>query len=182
MSSTSKSIREEIINKISFDNVLDYINKSEYEKLGRSRQQEIEYKEISLMRSKEWLSTYDYLLHKKFKLQYELDNNGKKKSIKNLLHLNENDIETSLNDHPYYYEDNILHYVMWKLNNEITKDEIIKEIEILKTKHDVDQVTYFFNPPSLQSIPDIFHIHIIIKLKDNNNDNNIKYINFNNMK
>lgn len=80
------------------------------------------------------------------------------------------------NDFPYYFEPGIQHWVLWKLGGRVTQNEITSaKISIWKIFEsslemiavgkilvsDPDLFLHWENPPELQSLPGINHIHII---------------------
>jgi len=69
------------------------------------------------------------------------------------------------NDFPYYLEDNIVHYVLWKIKEPITQQEIIDAREELQSeKIKALEILQWVNPPYLQSIPEIDHVHFLCRL------------------
>jgi hypothetical protein len=102
-------------------------------------------------------------------------------------------LEISLNDFPYYLAQDIVHYILWKLGGgEITDNEIqqakdrllgsdticlhnlkcdierskdIGELEhVVHTPSTITDMLHWRNPPHLQSLPDIDHVHILVRL------------------
>jgi hypothetical protein len=79
------------------------------------------------------------------------------------------------NDFPYYVEDNVVHYVLWKYNNSnnsnsipntnITEKEIDDAKHILKTNPRINaiEILHWTNLPHLKSIPEIDHVHFLCK-------------------
>lgn len=78
----------------------------------------------------------------------------------------------SLNDFPYYFEEGIEHWVVWKLGGNISTIEIENgKTEILKKAgcsnaeliNDSSVFLHWLNPPELKSLPDVDHIHILFR-------------------
>ena len=80
------------------------------------------------------------------------------------------------NDFPYYVEDNVVHYVLWKYNNStsnsnnniptsITEKEIEDAKRILEINPTINatEILHWINPPHLKSIPEIDHVHFLCK-------------------
>ena len=78
------------------------------------------------------------------------------------------------NDFPYYVEDNVVHYVLWKYNNSTSNNNIPtsiteKEIEDAKRILEINpainatEILHWINPPHLKSIPEIDHVHFLCK-------------------
>jgi Protein of unknown function (DUF3605) len=69
------------------------------------------------------------------------------------------------NDFPYFVEDDIKHYVFWKLNGgNVSNDELEIAIQQLRIDLNAVAVLHWTNPPNLQSLPDIDHVHILCRL------------------
>jgi hypothetical protein len=69
----------------------------------------------------------------------------------------------SRNDHPYFFEDDVEHWVLWTLGSErVTDDELQVAVSELQ-ENGVLQWTSFQNPPALMSIPEVQHAHIILQ-------------------
>ena len=157
-------------------------------KLSRNEKQQLEYERFRQSIREEWLSIYDYILHTKFHFAkvpaYEKeqeqeqeqeqechDNQGKKQKFQASPRLDE--ITTvskvlTLNDYPYYLDSNIRHYILWKTVQPITPLEI-EETKALLQQHEhqspVTDILYWINPPSLQSLPGIDHVHFLCQLQ-----------------
>lgn len=115
------------------------------------------------------------------KFQFLLDeDNGQKKRSKPTFKEWQNDrrkdgktrIVLSLNDFPYYFEEGIEHWVVWKLGGDISTIEIENgKMEILKKAdcsnveliNDSSVFLHWLNPPELKSLPDVDHIHILFR-------------------
>mmetsp|Transcript_14439 Transcript_14439/g.17553 ORF Transcript_14439/g.17553 Transcript_14439/m.17553 type:complete len:229 (+) Transcript_14439:41-727(+) len=67
------------------------------------------------------------------------------------------------NDFPYYFEDGIDHWCLWKLGpDDVTEDDIEWGKEELKMKFDdVLELQHWINPEHLKSLPGIDHAHLI---------------------
>ncbi len=79
---------------------------------------------------------------------------------------------TSLNDFPYYFEEGIEHWVVWKLGGNISANEIENgKVEILREAgysnkdliNDTSVFLHWLNPPELKSLPDVDHVHILFR-------------------
>ena len=69
-----------------------------------------------------------------------------------------------INDFPYFFEDNVEHYCLWKLKDELSDCEILNAIKQLqKNKKFGKNYAYYINPPNLKSILEVHHAHILIK-------------------
>ncbi len=71
-----------------------------------------------------------------------------------------------LNDHPYFFEDDMEHFVLWKLAADaVSEEEIETAVSHLESNGHKSLLrwTFFQNPPSLMSIPEISHAHILVQ-------------------
>jgi len=70
------------------------------------------------------------------------------------------------NDFPYYVEENIVHYVLWKTKIPITEKEIHDARIILETNISINalEIIHWVNPPNLKSVPDIDHVHFLCRI------------------
>ena len=78
------------------------------------------------------------------------------------------------NEFPYFVGDSVEHWVLWKLYDEISQHDIDDAIRSLQkntpdpvdeTGPDMDDVLWWENPPHLKSLPQINHVHILVRLK-----------------
>lgn len=79
----------------------------------------------------------------------------------------------SMNDFPYYFDEGIEHWIVWKLGGDnISLDEIKNgKMDILKDAgfsnmdliNDRSVFLHFLNPTGLKSLPEIDHIHILFR-------------------
>lgn len=81
-------------------------------------------------------------------------------------------VQLLLNDFPYYTAPGIEHWVLWKLGAPCTGVEIerAKETLIRDHKFDSNKILHWVNPPNLQSLPNIDHVHIIGVVTDSASD------------
>jgi len=71
-------------------------------------------------------------------------------------------IQLVQNDFPYYMVDGILHYVLWKTKEPILPEDIENAIaQLYQMFPTMKDTLHWTNPPHLQSLPDIHHIHIL---------------------
>ena len=95
--------------------------------------------------------------------------NGLKKVIRPLPELPPCErISLQRNDHPYYFEDDVEHFVLWKLGSEaVAQEEISSAAFELKSQKNGDMIKWisFQNPPALMSIPEVHHAHILVLMR-----------------
>lgn len=106
-------------------------------------------------------------------------------SINNVWEVNDNprngkSIVLAPNEFPYYVQDGIEHWVLWKLYDAITEDDVnyaLRRLAIVagKTRSVADSTDYdgddfstfdslwWENPPHLKSLPQINHVHFLIR-------------------
>ena len=67
------------------------------------------------------------------------------------------------NDFPYYMADGLEHWVLWKLGGPCSEKDVERAQQELVDQHDMDPnyMIHWVNPPNLQSLPAIDHVHII---------------------
>lgn len=159
---------------LSWDECYDIIVIQKYiPKLSRSVQQQTIYEIYRYNMLKEWKSVIDQILCTKFNTIFEkrYDNIINKyysyPLLSDYIKTNHNNTVTvTLNEFPYNMENNIEHYILWKLGNEnITELDISnakEEISLNNQCYNMDYI-HWINPPHLKSIPDIDHIHILCR-------------------
>ena len=71
------------------------------------------------------------------------------------------------NDFPYYMADGLEHWVLWKLGGPCSNEDVARAKQELVSKHQMDatNMIHWVNPPNLQSLPAIDHVHIIGRVK-----------------
>jgi hypothetical protein len=142
--------------KLFFSKLKENIKNGIYTNIKRSNEEKIKYNEFKKNIKKKWLTFKDYLLNKLFRIQYKKNNKGIK-------YIDTKDIEKRpyvsiiLNKFPYKFPKNIDHYILWKINEKINKDEIISFVK----KKGIDYI-WWENPYYKKSVKEIPHIHILI--------------------
>jgi hypothetical protein len=155
-------------------NLRDIIEELNLAKLSRSVEQQREYMIYTRGILREWVSVYDHILHTKFQLEKRLvknsnaTNDGRNETLweaypplSEISHVRK---KLCPNDFPYYMADGIEHWCLWKLCEDITNDDVEEAKEDLRRRHggELDFLTWR-NPPHLKSLPDIDHIHLLIR-------------------
>ena len=137
---------------LTWNEIKSIINENKLEKLGRSKEQLNSYITFKHEILQEWDSIVSYILCTKF--HYDKKNINDKWTSHPPAS-NQYRICFSLNDHPYYFESEIEHWVLWKLNGDITLDEIMHYKDILMSIKDREAIDtlHWMNPVSLKSIP-----------------------------
>ncbi len=135
-----------------------------FDRLTRSASQQREYEMSKRAIQKEWTSMLDYVLCTKFDLPFEL-NKGLKRAVRSRED-DEASPRTALvrNDFPYCFEASVQHWILWKLGGTCTDDDILeaKNELLLKSQPPIQDLLHWVNPPRLQSLPGIDHVHILV--------------------
>lgn len=71
-----------------------------------------------------------------------------------------------LNDFPYYFEDGVEHWCLWKLGSDVTQEDLDWAIEDLSKRGYFSEFLHWVNPVHLKSLIDIDHAHIVCLRKD----------------
>lgn len=139
-------------------------------RLSRSQQQQHHYEVFRYHLKEQYQSGTDYILITKFGYESVLDpKNGKWQAVMPPSNISSDDVPSTqkiliLNDFPYYVEDSVVHYVLWKTKGGITESDIVDaRKELVEKIHAVD-IVYWTNPLNLQSIPEIDHVHFLCLL------------------
>lgn len=155
-------------------NLRDIIEELNLAKLSRSVEQQREYMIYTRGILREWVSVYDHILHTKFQLEKRLvknsnaTNDGRNETLWEayppLSEISQVRKKLCPNDFPYYMADGIEHWCLWKLCEDITNDDVEEAKEDIRRRHgdELDFLTWR-NPPHLKSLPDIDHIHLLIR-------------------
>jgi hypothetical protein len=142
------------------------------DKLGRSVPQQREYELYKRRLLREWRSVNDYVLCEKFGVERCVDlssglfsagDESTEQTQKNVT------IVLGRNDFPYSMEDSIEHWILWKLGGSCVEQDILNALKELGDKvadqpHDTVEFLHWINPPHLQSLPGIDHVHILCQV------------------
>lgn len=154
----------------------------DFSKLTRCQQQQHDYEVFRHHMKQQYASTVDYILISKFHFTavpaeatyaitnadqiIDYDNNRQRKwrAEPPLADVKAPKIILVPNDFPYYVEDSILHYVLFKLKERVTDAEIVDARKELSTKLKPVEILSWVNPTNLQSIPEIDHVHFLCQI------------------
>eukprot|EP00536_Pseudo-nitzschia_multiseries_P007720 jgi/Psemu1/324891/estExt_fgenesh1_pg.C_1840012 len=177
---TTKANWDELVQIIDVDNDIP--------RMSRSEAQQHEYEVFRYHMKQQYKSSVDFILISKFGFDAVLpshddlapNTNHETKSttesgsgseeMKWTAHPCLKDVRTPKtilvkNDFPYCVEDNIVHYVLWKLKEPITQQEIVDARDELRSdKIKALEILQWVNSPSLKSIPEIDHVHFLCRL------------------
>ena len=152
---------------VSWDEAAAIISDGSVEKLARlERNDETlnSYREFRAQLKTEWATVTDYLIATVFSefSQVSFQEDGKKRA-----ELHAHDQKKAKvwrkNDFPYNFEHEVTHYCLWS-SVPLSQEEIMLEITTQFNPDQHDRL-FFINPPSLQSIRDLWHCHVMIRPK-----------------
>lgn len=67
------------------------------------------------------------------------------------------------NDFSYNFEPNVRHFLLWKLNEAITKADVQLAVNELRETQGLEDYVTWVNPEALKSVPEIDHAHIVFR-------------------
>ena len=147
-------------------------------KLTRSEQQQYAYEVFMYHMKEQYVSTVDYILISKFGFDAVKDEENvdccpkqttpTKYKADPSCHAGASNVLLVRNDFPYYCDDSIVHYVLWKIPNKITSEDMDRARHTLRTEMKAIEILHWENPPNIQSIAAIDHVHYLCRVCDNN--------------
>lgn len=142
--------------ELKWEEVCELLREGNFESFNRNKENTEKYENNKIDTRNTYKSTKDMILINML--------NHKSTVMDNKLAATycENNLRTNLcpNNFPYLLESNILHLLLWSIE-ELTDEEVSR---ILKSKLNGKEYIYFRNPEHLRSIPSVFHIQVFIKL------------------
>jgi hypothetical protein len=130
-------------------------------KLSRSERQQRDYELFRYYSRRQYHSVVDYILCTKFGYEKEKEDNGLwragQPSVTRV-------VQTAVvpNDFPYSMERGVVHYILWKTKEDIAQEDIDQaKIELKHRLGNVVDIILWVNPPHLQSLPEIDHVHFL---------------------
>lgn len=141
----------------------------DYTKLSRSVNQQYQYQLHMRKVKHEYKTINDFILCSKFGFQAQkIEGEDCKVALFN--GIGANNMKESLcavvpNDFPYFVEDDVEHWVLWKIGTSpCTEQEIEsakREIQEKLNPSRIIDTIHWTNPPHLRSFPDFDHVHIL---------------------
>lgn len=145
----------------------DIIEKEkDFEKLSRNEAQQREYEIFRSQWKYRYKSIIDYILCTKFNFGKQLED-SLWQACPQLNDTSEVRKVLVPNDFPYYTASNIVHYILWKTKMDINHQEIVDAREELFDLLEAIDILHWVNPPNVQSLPEIDHVHFLCLLKSN---------------
>lgn len=149
--------------KLNFSTIKEHVSTGNLHKLGRSPKQKHIYALFKQKITRDWSSVAHFILAKVFSLKTTREASDGKLVI-NSEALPQNSVKRLVpNDFPYNVENNIGHFLLWKLNGDITEQDLDEAIVELRKHHGLKRYTSWENPLHLKSIPEINHVHIVFE-------------------
>ena len=133
------------------------------DKLTRSRPQQLHYELYKRQLRQNWKSIYDYILVHKFGAEKALKDKLWYAIPQNPVVSDKTALVLARNDFSYCMESNIEHWILWKRPGTCTNQDIACAKAELAQQYARQAVEFlhWINPPHLQSLPDIDHVHIL---------------------
>jgi Protein of unknown function (DUF3605) len=166
------------------------VRQKDLAKLSRSQQQQYNYEVYKQTILQQWDTMTDYVLCTKFPhvftktlcIQQDTSRQKRWKADPSLQSITTTHIQLIKNDFPYYLENDIEHWILWKVGGgggggcgdgtgtnccTITDNDIDKAKIELYLHHNIqkDYIIHWINPIELKSIPLIDHVHILGKVQ-----------------
>lgn len=145
--------------------ILKVPEENQIARMSRSVEQQRDYEIYKKEIEKTWRSVLDHILVTKLGCEV-IEKEGKLQAIKP-----ESEVVTKvvLNDFPYYLADGVEHWVLWKLNDSIHDHDVEEAKATIRVQrsNQVADFLHWINPPHLQSLPQIDHVHILSRLDTN---------------
>eukprot|EP00816_Leptocylindrus_hargravesii_P008687 CAMPEP_0196822430 /NCGR_PEP_ID=MMETSP1362-20130617/83466_1 /TAXON_ID=163516 /ORGANISM="Leptocylindrus danicus, Strain CCMP1856" /LENGTH=245 /DNA_ID=CAMNT_0042201987 /DNA_START=424 /DNA_END=1161 /DNA_ORIENTATION=- len=142
------------------------VENDQLDKMSRSASEQKRYEEYTAVIKTQWVSVVDNILYSKFGFEREqtmVDHQSLFRAVPSLSEVTS--VYTSLvpNDFPYYVEEGIEHWCLWKLCEDVSPSDIIAAKKELYETRNAEEFIHWVNPPHLKSIPQIDHAHILIR-------------------
>lgn len=153
---------------LSWEDLVDIITiQNDLAKLSRSIEQQKEYEIYKRDLLRESRTVTDHVLCNKFPDIFEKRFDAETKlwySYPPLTDITSVAITLVKNDFPYYMEDGIEHWILWKLGESCDDQDIDEAKQELRKKNKFTEFLHWVNPPHLKSLPAVDHVHILGRL------------------
>lgn len=137
-------------------------------KLRRSQQDQEYYDSYMAKVRAEYKTVLDYILATKLDVPTQRDpDSGKLCAQRMVGEQSPSQCQQRLvrNDFPYYFETDVEHWILWKWGGGDISNAELEEAK-QKLRQDFPNVVddmHWKNPPALQSIPEMDHVHILLR-------------------
>jgi Protein of unknown function (DUF3605) len=153
--------------KLTWDELQQIISQQQQQqhisKLSRSVAQQREYEIFRHHMKQQYTSSLDFLLISKFGIGVQSAQQFPYRAAQSLAEMKEPMTRLVPNDFPYYVQDGIHHYIFWKTKEPITEEEISSVKDTLRKDYGAIDILHWINPPALQSLPEIDHVHFLFR-------------------
>ena len=157
--------------KITFEKLTKVLEdkNSNFDELYRSKELKVVYDDYLEDIKNQWGSSSDLILSDVFGFKVETGENGKKIVDKTDLNKRGTIYKITKNKFPYNFTNNVVHYLVWVLNGEVTQSHLDETIEIIQKENKnrkIKNKVHWVNPPAAKSILDVEHAHIVVEFED----------------
>lgn len=132
-------------------------------KMSRSQQQQHDYEVFRYHMKQQYVSSLDFILISKFGIAATKHEDNRWKAAQSLAHTKTPMARLVPNGFPYFVEDHIHHYIYWKTKDSISEEEISAVKVNLRKDYEAVDILHWVNPPALQSLPEIDHVHFLFR-------------------
>lgn len=153
----------------SWDELQEIVGNRDLSYLCRSIEQQHKYEIYKIHLKNQWETVHDHILCSKFGIEPVIaTQTGRRKASLDLGNLPDDLLRVSLlpNEFPYFTEEPIQHWVLWKLGQDCSEEDVNWAKDQLQARiGPVRDFIHWTNPPHLKSVPDIDHVHILSLLE-----------------
>merc|ERR1712013_635893 len=114
-----------------------------------------------------YVSYADFIKHNK--LQFEVEPASADSSKLKAFDRKEHFCALLRNEFGYHINSDIMHYVLWSTK----KEDAAKVKEMVTARHPGNEYLWWRNPARRQSVPDVFHLQVLVRVKDDEGNRDI---------
>ncbi|KAF6254300.1 hypothetical protein COO60DRAFT_1542055 [Scenedesmus sp. NREL 46B-D3] len=150
---------------ITWDQIGEIVQIGTVESLGRLRRSEQQLKTYHAFMDQvrqDYASVADFIKISVLDSASKLNAEGKKEAVDS-----EHDTQQlvwHLNDFPYYFEDDVQHWLLWSTHKPLEQPAIQQQVAAKFPEQQWEHIT-FVNPVALQSVLVIWHCHVLVRPK-----------------
>eukprot|EP00882_Tetradesmus_deserticola_P009013 GHRQ01009508.1.p1 GENE.GHRQ01009508.1~~GHRQ01009508.1.p1 ORF type:complete len:174 (+),score=57.52 GHRQ01009508.1:90-611(+) len=151
---------------LTWDVVSEIVETGTVESLGRLRRSEQQLKEYHAFMDKvrqDFASVPDFIKISVLDSASKLNAAGKKEAVDSE-HGTQQQLVWHLNDFPYYFEDNVQHWLLWSTQEPLEQPAIQQQVAAKFPEPQWEHII-FVNPAALQSVLSIWHCHVLVRPK-----------------
>ncbi|WIA18658.1 hypothetical protein OEZ85_003363 [Tetradesmus obliquus] len=150
---------------ITWDQIREIVKIGTVESLGKLRRSEQQLKTYRAFMDKvrqDYASVADFIKISVLDSASKLNSEGKKEAVDS--EHGGQQIVWHLNDFPYYFEDNVQHWLLWSSDRPLEQQLIAQQIAAKFPEQQWEHIM-FVNPAALQSVLAIWHCHVLVRPK-----------------